>query len=142
MRWRINCAPNKLLDNLKKIIDGTDKLEKGLRKPHNRQIFDGIKKRGDDREARNLLYKLLKGIDPKFDKRLKSRAFRTWKSKVPDTDKLRNKMTKMLHKYVTAPKPHNKLIREPQKELTDMMKQYHLLKQNKVKPLSEFCRSL
>lgn len=85
---------------------------------------------------------MIKGINPKFIDRLKRNAFNVWKSKVPDTDKQKRKLANMLNRYLMAPKPHRVLIKEPEQEIVDMMTGYDKLKNQRAKPISDFCKNL
>ncbi|MGL4948237.1 MAG: hypothetical protein ACRC42_02505, partial [Mycoplasma sp.] len=142
LRWRINCTPNKTLQYLTNVRIGTENLMTTLRKPHNKKIFDGLKNKADSSNSRHLLFKLLSGIDPKFDKRLLRKAYNTWKSKLGDTDKQKQKMKDLFNRYLPTPKPHKVLIHDPEQELVDAMTAYDLLKHNKAKPIADFCSTL
>ena len=142
LKWRINCAPDDFCERAKKISEGCRLLEKGVRVPHNRKVFNGIKRRADARSKHSLLNKLINSLGPKGEYLMKKRAFNTWRDRIGDTDAMKRKMKELLERYLVSEPMHNKMIKQPVDDICDMMTAYYKLKKQKAKPICDFCRGL
>lgn len=127
------------MENIRK---GCSVLKSGLRKPHNRQIFDGIKNRSELRYKDYLLNRLIKGLGPKNAMLDKRRAFNTWKKRLGDTGELIGKLRTLLDKYLMSPTMHRVMIKDHQENLVICMNAYDKLKQKNALPIQNFCRGL
>ena len=142
LHWRIRCAPKDYLERMRRIREGSKLLKKGVRKPHSRQIFDGIKDRANERYLNYLLNKIIGSIGPMSDLLNKRRAFNTWKDRLSDTDAMRRKMIEMLNKYLMSEPIHEKMIHEPEQDIVNAMKAYYELKKNNARTIGNFTRGL
>ena len=140
LRWRIKAAPRDSYEKLASWLKGIDKLKDGIKKPQNRNIFNNIKRKADYTRRNNLLYQLLNKLNPKLLNTTRKHYFDTWRDRVGDTEEMKKRLRKLLFDYLN--KTRDDLISKPIHELTDAMKAYILLKQNKAKPIKDFCRGL
>ena len=142
LKWRIKSTPKPKnpYEQITNTRIGFETLEKALRKPHNKNIYDGIKDNANKNKRNTLLRSLLNKLAPKYALKLKQNAFENWISKLGDSDAIRKRLYKLLHDYLTN--IHDDLIGKHIRDLIDALKAYVLLKNNKAKPIKDFCRGL
>ena len=94
LKWRIKSAPKteNPLDKITNIRKGLEILEKVLRKPNLNDIFIGIKNRKKRIGGGKVISKIIKKTAPKIRKNILKKYLDKWRSKIPDTNKEKEKV--------------------------------------------------
>lgn len=142
LRWRAALAPVNYLDRIKQIKKGCKIFKRGLKKRDERQIFDGIMELAKQNRKIYLLEKIIKVTNPNLDKYKMKECIDLWKSKLGDTQKMRNKMSTLLEDYLYSDKVHEGLITKNANLIMESLRNYHKLKTEKAKKINAFAKGI
>jgi len=142
LKWRAALAPVNYLDRIKQIKKGCKIFKRGLKKRDERQIFDGIYNLARKNRKKYLLEKIVEVINPNLDKYRMKECIDIWKSKLGDTQKMKNKMSNLLDDYLYSDKIHDGLITNPAKIILESMINYNKLKNEQAKKINEFTKGI
>ena len=142
LKWRAALAPVNYLDRLKHIKKGCKIFKRGLKKRDERQIFDGIYKLARKNRKKNLLKKIIKVINPNLDKYKMKKCINIWKSKLGDTQKMKNKISNLFEDFLYSDKIHDELIVNPIKAIKQSLYNYNKIKTEKGKKISKFVKGI
>ncbi len=143
LKWRIKCAPKteNPLDKITNIRKGLEILEKVLRKPNLNDIFIGIKNRKKRIGGGKLISKIIKKTAPKIRKNILKKYLDKWRSKIPDTNKEKEKV-KNTFEDILKNKNMIKKQFEPYKDLATILKELYKNKTKKGQKLIDFFRKI
>ena len=142
LKWRAALAPVNYLDRIKQIKKGCKIFKRGLKKRDERQIFDGIYALARKNRKKYLLEKIIYETNPNLDKYRMKECINIWKSKLGDTQKMKNKMSNLLEDYLYSDKIHDGLITNPAKIILDSMVNYNKLKTEQAKKINDFAKGI
>ena len=142
LKWRAALAPVNYLDRIKQIKKGCKIFKRGLKKRDERQIFDGIYNLARKNRKNFLLEKIVNIINPNLDKYRMKECINIWKSKLGDTQKMKNKMHTLLEDYLYSDKIHDGLITNPANIILESMINYNKLKKEKAKKINQFTKGI
>ncbi len=142
LRWRIRITPSNYLDRMKQIRKGCKLLKKGLKKPHEPKLFEGIRKNAIKNRKDYLLKNIIKKTLPKMQEKNKRKLFNVWKSKIKDTEKMKNKLNNILNKFLISNSIHEKLFKNNKNDIINSLKNYDKIKHEKGKILSNFVKNI
>ena len=142
LKWRAALAPVNYLDRIKQIKKGCKIFKRGLKKRDERQIFDGIYNLARKNRKKYLLEKIVNEINPNLDKYRMKECIDLWKSKLGDTQKMKNKMGNLLEDYLYSDRIHDELITNPAKVILESMISYNKLKNEQARKIKEFTRGI
>ena len=136
LNWRLLSIPREDLGKIKRIMQGISKLGTALRKPDGKTLLDEVKSIAKARETMKILYKLVKDNNAKLKIMLKRRSYDLWKERVPDIQKAKDHLEKMLKAYPLTKKMHRKMFTEPENNIVRACRNYDRYKRKKSKPIS------
>ena len=142
LKWRSALAPVNYLDRIKQIKKGCKIFKRGLKKRDERHIFDGIYNLSRKNRKEHLLKKIINVTNPNLDKYKMKECINIWKSKLGDTQKMKNKMGNLLEDYLYSDKIHDCLITNPAKIILDSMVNYNKLKNEQAKKINQFTKGI
>ena len=124
LKWRSKLVPLDYLERLKQIRKGCKLFKRGLKKRDERQIFDDIRALARYNRKNKLLKKFIDELNPKLAKYHLQRCIDVWKSKLGDTQRMKNKIHLLFDDYIWSDKIHEGLFRSPKEDLINIFKQY------------------
>ena len=142
LKWRAALAPVNYLDRLKHIKKGCKIFKRGLKKRDERQIFDGIYKLARKNRKKYLLKKIIKVINPNLDKYKMRQCINIWRSKLEDTQKMKNKISNIFEDYLYSDKIHDELIKNQTDKIIESMRNYSKIKIAKAKKINKFTKGV
>ena len=142
LKWRAALAPVNYLDRIKQIKKGCKIFKRGLKKRDERQIFDGIYNLARKNRKNYLLEKIINVTNPNIDKYRMKECIDVWKSKLGDTQKMKNKMKTLLDDYLYSDKIHDGLITHPAKIILESMINFNKLKNEQAKKINQFTKGI
>ncbi len=142
LKWRSKLVPIDYLDRLKQIRKGCKLFKRGLKKRDERQIFDNINELAKYNRKNNLLKIIINEINPEIAKYHMKRCFDVWKSKVPDTQRMKNKIKLLFEDYLYSDKVHDGLFKNPKEDIVNLFKQYYDKKKNAAEKISKFAKNI
>ena len=142
LKWRSKLVPIDYLDRLKQIRKGCKLFKRSLRKLHERQIFDNIDSLARYNRKNNLLKKFIEELNPKIANYHLKRCIDVWKSKLGDTQRMKNKIHLLFEDYVWSDKVHEGLFKSPKEQLIDLFKQYSNKKKEAADKISNFVKKI
>ena len=142
LKWRANLTPTNYLDNLKRIRRGCQLLKRGLKKRDEPQIYSGIKERAKNRRINHLLKIMINKIKPRINLLDEEKAFKIWTSKLPDTNRMKNKIKDLFERYVPSQKIHKDVFEEPKKIIIESIQNYNTIKKNKANNIQDFFKKI
>ena len=142
LRWRIRITPSNYLDRMKQIRKGCKLLKKGLKKPHEPKLFNGIRNNAIKNRRETLLKNVFKKTLPKMQEKNLRKLFNLWKSKIKDTGKMKNKLNDILNKFLISDSVHQKLFKNHKNDIINSLKNYNNIKHQKGKILGNFFKNI
>ena len=140
LRWRSNIVPVNYYDIMKKIKRGCRLLKKGLKKRDEGKIYKGIKEKARYNRMVFLLKRMVTKTKPRVELNDKRKAFNIWYSKLGDTNRMKNKIKKLLDDYFLTKKINDSIYEEPKNIIVESIKNYDNLKKEKGQNLVDFVR--
>ena len=142
LKWRSKLVPIDYLDRLKQIRKGCKLFKRGLRKMDEGQIFDRINELAKYNRKNNLLKKFVQVLNPKIAKYHLQRCIDVWKSKLGDTQRMKNKIHLLFEDYIWSDKVHEGLFKSPKEDLISMFKQFADKKKEAADKISNFVKKI
>ena len=142
LKWRSKLVPIDYLDRLKQIRKGCKLFKRGLRKRDEGQIFDRINELAKYNRKNNLLKKFVEELNPKIAKYHLQRCIDIWKSKLGDTQRMKNKIHLLFEDYVWSDKIHEGLFKSPKEDLVNIFKQSSDKKKEAADKISNFVKKI
>lgn len=69
------------------------------------------------------------------------RVLDVWKSKLGDTNKMKNKIKELFEDYVYSDRVHNGLFNEPKEQIIDLFKTYNDKRKDAAQKISKFVKN-
>ena len=142
LKWRSKLMPIDYLDRLKRIRKGCKIFKKGLKKRDERQIFDNIIELAKYNRKNNLLEKIINVINPEIGKYHMKRCLDIWKSKLGDTQRMKNKIHLLFDDFVYSDKIHEGLFNDAKNDIINLLKEYYCKKIEAAEKISRFTKSI
>ena len=142
LKWRSKLVPIDYLDRLKQIRKGCKLFKRGLKKRDERQIFDNINELAKYNRKNTLLKIIINEINPEIAKYHMKRCLDIWKSKVPDTQRMKNKIHLLFEDYLYSDKVHDGLFRNSKEDIINLFKQYYDKKKRAADKISKFAKNI
>ena len=142
LKWRSKLVPIDYLDRLKQIRKGCKIFKRGLKKRDERQIFDNIQALAKYNRKNNLLKKFIEELNPKIANYHLKRCIDIWKSKLGDTQRMKNKIHLLFEDYVWSDKVHEGLFKTPKEDIINTFKQYADKKKEAADKISKFVNNI
>ena len=142
LKWRSKLVPIDYLDRLKQIRKGCKIFKKGLKKRDERQIFDSINELAKYNRKNNLLKKIITIINPEIEKYLMKRCIDVWKSKLGDTQRMKNKIHLLFEDYVYSDRVHDGLFQKPKEDIVNLFRDYSDRKKEAADKIAQFARNI
>ena len=142
LKWRSKLVPIDYLDRLKRIRKGCKLFKKGLKKRDEREIFDNINELAKYNRKNNLLKKIINEINPEIAKYHMKRCIDIWKSKLPDTQRMKNKIHLLFEDYLYSDKVHEGLFDKSKNDIINLFKDYSDKKKEAANKISKFVKSI
>ena len=142
LKWRKNIISINYLDTIKQIRKGCKLFKLGLKKMHERDILDNVKELGNQNRKKNILKNIINKTIPDLFKQIMKNYFDTWKNKLVDTDKLKNKMKHLLNDYIFSDKVHQGLFLKPKEDIINLFKDYDKKRKDAGRVISKFVKGI
>jgi hypothetical protein len=142
LKWRSKLVPIDYLARLKRIRKGCKIFKKGLKKRDERQIFDNINELAKYNRKNNLLKKIINIINPEIEKYHMKRCLDIWKSKLGDTQRMKNKIHLLFDDYVYSDKIHEGLFNNAKNDIINLLKEYNNRKLEAADKISQFAKKI
>ena len=142
LKWRSKLVPIDYLDRLKQIRKGCKLFKRGLKKRDERQIFDNINALAKYNRKNYLLKTIINVINPEIAKYHMKRCLDIWKSKLPDTQRMKNKIHLLFEDYLYSDKVHEGLFEQPKNDIIDLFKNYADRKKDAANKISKFAKNI
>ena len=142
LRWRANLIQYDYLSRLKKIRKGCKLFKLGLKKMHEKDILDNLNDLAKRNRKNNLLKNVIIQLIPDLAKNQMKRALDIWKSKLGDTDKMKNRLKQLLEDYVYSDRVHDGLFKKPKEDIINLFRDYHDKKKDAADKISKFVKNI
>ena len=142
LKWRANLISLDYLNKIKQIRKGCKLFKLGLKKMHEKDILDKIDDLAKENKKKDLLKNIVIKIIPNLEKYQKKRVLDTWKSKLEDTPKMKNKIKQLFEDYLYSDHVHNGLFKEPKDEIINMSKAYNDKKNDAIDKIIKFVKKI
>ena len=142
LKWRSKLVPIDYLDRLKRIRKGCKLFKRGLKKRDEREIFDNINELAKYNRKNNLLKKIINEINPEIAKYHMKRCIDIWKSKLPDTQRMKNKIHLLFEDYLYSDKVHEGLFDKSKNDIINLFKDYSDKKKEAANKISKFVKNI
>ena len=142
LKWRSKLVPIDYLDRLKQIRKGCKLFKRGLRKRDEREIFDNINQLAKYNRKNNLLKKIINEINPEIARYHMKRCIDVWKSKLPDTQRMKNKIHLLFEYYLYSDKVHEGLFDKSKNDIINLFKDYSDKKKEAANKISKFAKNI
>ena len=142
LKWRSKLVPIDYLDRLKQIRKGCKLFKRGLKKRDEREIFDNINELAKYNRKNNLLKKIINEINPEIAKYHMKRCLDIWKSKLPDTQRMKNKIHLLFEDYLYSDKVHEGLFDKNKNDIINLFKDYSDKKKEAANKISSFAKKI
>ena len=142
LKWRSKLVPIDYLDRLKQIRKGCKLFKRGLKKRDEREIFDNINELAKYNRKNNLLKKIINEINPEIAKYHMKRCLDIWKSKLPDTQRMKNKIHLLFEDYLYSDKMHDVLFHKSKDDIINLFRDYADKKKEAANKISNFAKNI
>ena len=142
LKWRANLIPLNYLNRLKQIRKGCKLFKLGLKKMHEREVLDKVNDLAKENQKNNLLKNIIIQLIPKLAKYQMKRVIDVWKSKLGDTDRMKNKIKQIFEDYIYSDKVHDGLFKKPKEDIINLMKNYDDKKRAAAQKISNFVKNI
>ena len=142
LKWRSKLVPIDYLDRLKRIRKGCKLFKRGLKKRDEREIFDNINELAKYNRKNNLLKKIIIEINPEIARYLMKRSIDIWKSKLPDTQRMKNKIHLLFEDYLYSDKVHAGLFDKSKEDIINLFRDYADKKKEAADKISNFAKNI
>ena len=141
-KWRSNLIPKDYIDRLKQIRKGCKLFKLGLKKMHERDILDNLNNMARENRKKTILNEVIIKLIPDLSKYQMRKAIDVWKSKLGDTNKMKNKLKDLFEDYVYSDTVHGGLFKEPKDKIIDLFKEYNDKKKDAAQKISKFVKKI
>ena len=124
LKWRSNIISMNYLDNLKKIRKGCKQLKLGLKKMHEKDIFNNLKEIQRKSNINNLLKNIFDKNIQRLDKERIKNAFNKWKNVLEAINNDNNTMKNMFDAYIFTDAMHKLLFEKPKMDIINLAKEF------------------
>ena len=142
LKWRANLISLDYLNKIKKIRKGCKLFKLGLKKMHEKDILDKIKNLAKENKKIDLLKNIVNKIIPSLQQYHIKRVLDTWKSKLGDTTKMKNKIKQLFEDYLYSDHVHNGLFKQPKEDIINLFKLYSNKKNDAINKIINFVRKI
>ena len=142
LRWRSNIISMNYLDNLKKIRRGCKLLKLGVKKMHEKNIFDNMKELLRQNDIKNNLEKLIDKMNIKLNNEKEKNAFNKWKKVLDDIKKEKFKIKNLFEKYINTDKMHQNIFEKPKIDIINLAKNYDDKRNKAAKKIIKFVKRI
>ena len=142
LRWRSNIISMNYLDNLKKIRRGCKLLKLGVKKMHEKNIFDNIKNLLRQKDIKNNLRNLVDKMNIKLNNAKEKNALNKWKSILDDIKKEKFKIKNLFEKYINTAQMHQNLFAKPKIDIVNLAKSYNDKRNKAAKKIITFVKRI
>jgi hypothetical protein len=142
LKWRANLIPLDYLNRLKQIRKGCKLFKLGLKKMHERDILEKVNDTAKENRKSILLKSVVIKLIPELAKYQMKRAIDVWKSKLGDTDKMKNKIKQLFEDYVYSDRVHDGLFRKPKEDIIDLAKAYDEKRRESAQKIADFVKNI
>ena len=142
LKWRANLIPLDYLNRLKQIRKGCKLFKLGLKKLHERDVLDNVKDLAKQNRKKNILKNIIIKLIPGLAKYQMKRVIDVWKSKLGDTDRMKNKTKQLFEDYVYSDRVHDGLFKKPKKDIIDLFKAYDDRLKEMAKRIANFVKNI
>ena len=142
LKWRTNLISINYLDNIKKIRKGCKLFKLGLKKKHERDILNKLKNTSRQNGKKIILTKIIIETVPVVEKNNLKKYFDIWKSKLGDTEKMKNKLNALLKDYMYTRKFNQALYKKPKNDILDLFKGYSDQKKAAADKICKFVKGM
>ena len=141
-KWRANLIPIDYINRLKQIRKGCKLFKLGLKKLHERDILDNVKDLAKENRKKNILNNVIIKLIPDLAKFQMKRVIDVWKSKLGDTNKMKNKIKELFEDYVYSDRVHNGLFNEPKEQIIDLFRTYNDKRKDAAQKICNFVKKI
>ena len=142
LKWRKNLISMNYLDSIKQIRKGCKLFKLGLKRLHERQILNNIQKYTNQNKKDKTLKKIVTKIIPGlYAKKIKN-IIDIWKSKLGDTQKMKNKMKNLLDNYVNSNSSHQELFEKPKNDIIKLFRDYDDKRKDAQQKINNFSKGI
>ena len=142
LKWRANLIPIDYLNRLKQIRKGCKLFKLGLKKLHERDVLDNVKNLAKENRKTNLLQNVIIKLIPDLAKYQMKRCIDIWKSKLGDTDRMKNKIKQLFEDYVYSDRVHDGLFKKTKEDIIDLCKAYNDKRKEAIQKITEFVKGI
>ena len=142
LKWRANLIPLDYLNRLKQIRKGCKLFKLGLKKMHEREVLDKVKDLAKENRKKNLLRNIIIKLIPELAKYQMKRAIDIWKSKLGDTDRMKNKIRQLFEDYIYSDRVHDGLFKRPKEDIIDLFKTYNDKQRDAADKIANFVKNI
>ena len=142
LKWRANLISLDYLNKIKKIRKGCKLFKLGLKKMHEKDILDKINNLSKENKKNDLLKNIINKIIPNLQQYHIKRVLDTWKSKLGDTAKMKNKIKQLFEDYLYSDHVHNGLFKQPKEDIINLFKLYSNKKNDAINKIINFVRKI
>jgi len=142
LKWRSKLVPIDYLDRLKRIRKGCKIFKRGLKKRDERQIFDNINSLARYNRKNYLLDKTINVLNPQIQKYHMKRCLDIWKSKLGDTQRMKNKIHLLFDDYIYSDKVHDGLFGKPKEDIINLLRDAYDRKKDAADKISQLAKAI
>ena len=142
LKWRTNLISLDYLNKIKQIRKGCKLFKLGLKKIHEKDILGKVNDLAKENRKKKLLENIIKKIIPNLERYQKKKVLDTWRSKLEDTPKMKNKIKQLFEDYIYSDHVHNSLFKEPKEAIIDLIKSYNYMKKDSIDKIIQFVRKI
>ena len=142
LKWRANLIPLDYINRLKQIRKGCKLFKLGLKKLHEKDILDNVKNLAKENKKQNVLQSIIIKLIPELAKKQMKRVIEIWKSKLGDTNRMKNKIKQLFEDYVYSDHVHDGLFKKPKNDIIELSKEYDDKKKDAAEKITNFVRKI
>ena len=142
LKWRANLIPIDYINRLKQIRKGCKLFKLGLKKLHERDILDNVKDLAKQNKKKFILNNIVIKLIPDLAKYQMKRVIDVWKSKLGDTDKMKNKIKELFEDYVYSDHVHDGLFKKPKEDIIELSKAFNDMKKDAAQKIANFMKNI
>ena len=142
LKWRANLIPIDYINRLKQIRKGCKLFKLALKKLHERDVLNNVKNLAKENKKKIILNKVIIKLIPDLTKYQMKRVIDVWKSKLGDTNKMKNKIKNLFEDYVYSERVHDGLFKKPKDDIIDLAKAFDNRKRDAAKKISYFVKNI
>ncbi len=142
LKWRANLIPIDYINRIKQIRKGCKLFKLALKKLHERDILDNVKDLAKENKKKYILNKVIIKLIPDLAKYQMKRVIDVWKSKLGDTNRMKNKIKQLFEDYVYSDHVHDGLFKKPKDDIIELSKVCDEMKRDAAQKISNFLKNV